>query len=234
MSSAASRSSDPAEGPLSQITMRSTASLIAERLRAAIMLGELAPGAQLGEADLAEQFGVSRGPLREAIQRLVQEGLLIGIKNRGMYVTRLSTEDIVDIYTAREAIETAAALRILALDSTNSIARLREAYAGMTAAADRDDAPGLSGADQHFHEVLVDESQSTRLRRMASTVLVETRICMTALAPYEMPQEALREHEEIITAIESRDEDTIRRALHNHMATGIRLLSPPAVNNGSE
>lgn len=59
---------------LSHIQIESTASLIAERLREAILLGELPPGAQLGEADVAERFGVSRGPLREAMQRLVQEG----------------------------------------------------------------------------------------------------------------------------------------------------------------
>ncbi|MGH3966570.1 MAG: GntR family transcriptional regulator, partial [Mycobacterium sp.] len=62
---------------------QSTAELIADRLREAIMRGQLAPGQQLGEASLAAQFAVSRGPLREAMQRLVAEGLLRSERHRG-------------------------------------------------------------------------------------------------------------------------------------------------------
>lgn len=214
--------------PLSHIQIRSTASLIAERLREAIMHGELPPGAQLGEADLAERFGVSRGPLREAIQRLVQEGLLTSIRHRGVFVINLTAEDIADIYTAREAIEKAAALLILQRDRGEPVARLREAYASMTAAADATDGPGLSNADQHFHEILVDASGSPRLRRMASTVIAESRMCMTALEyRYPLLAEALHEHADIIAAIEAGDSEAVISALNTHMHTALRLLTRP-------
>jgi len=214
--------------PLSHIQIPSTASLIAERLREAIMLGELPPGAPLGEADLAERFGVSRGPLREAIQRLVQEGLLTSIRHRGTFVISLNAEDIADIYTAREAIERAAALLILQHDHSEPVARLREAYANMSAAAAASDGPGLSNADQRFHEILVDASRSPRLRRMASTVLAESRMYMTALE-YRYPQltEALHEHADIIAAIDSGDCEAAVRALHTHMQNARRLLTSP-------
>lgn len=76
---------------------QSTAELIAERLRIAIMRGVLAPGAQLGEASLAAQFAVSRGPLREAMQRLVSEGLLRSERNRGIFVIELTDDDVLDV-----------------------------------------------------------------------------------------------------------------------------------------
>ncbi|MGH3366428.1 MAG: GntR family transcriptional regulator, partial [Nocardioidaceae bacterium] len=71
-----------------------TSTLIADQLREAIMSGDIDQGDQVGEAQLAEQLGVSRGPLREAMQRLVQEGLLDSIPHRGLFVATLSEEDI--------------------------------------------------------------------------------------------------------------------------------------------
>ena len=86
-------------GPLVQ---ESTPSIIAEKLRQAIAHGELKPGAQLGEAELARQLGVSRGPLREGMQRLTQEGLLVSIRNRGLFVIDMTPEDVRDMYSARK------------------------------------------------------------------------------------------------------------------------------------
>ena len=75
-------------GELEPVARQSTAELIADQMRSAIMYGVFAPGTQLGEAELAARFGVSRGPLREAMQRLVQEGLLRGERHRGLFVHR--------------------------------------------------------------------------------------------------------------------------------------------------
>ena len=97
-------------GPLAQ---ESTPSIIADKLRQAIRHGQLTPGAQLGEAELARSFGVSRGPVREAMQRLTQEGLLVPIRNRGLFVIDMTADDIRDMYLAREAVERAAARKIL-------------------------------------------------------------------------------------------------------------------------
>ena len=86
--------------PVSELSpnpRRSTVEYIADELRDAIMAGRLEPGEQLGEADLARRFEVSRGPLREAMQRLVSEGLLHAITNRGVFVTELTLEDVVPL-----------------------------------------------------------------------------------------------------------------------------------------
>src|SRR5699024_720401 len=85
----------------------STPELLAERLREAITRGRLTPGRQLGEASLATQFEVSRGPLREAMQRLVAEGLLRSERHRGIFVVELTDDDVRDVYRARKTIERA-------------------------------------------------------------------------------------------------------------------------------
>src|SRR5699024_2376360 len=85
---------------LQPVVQESTAGMIADRVREAIACGDLPPGAQLGEADLAEQLGVSRGPLREGLQRLAQEGLLLSIRNRGLFVIEMTPERVDDMYLA--------------------------------------------------------------------------------------------------------------------------------------
>lgn len=215
-----------ANGALRQILLLSTAGIIADRLRTAIMLGDLGPGEQLGEVELAEQFGISRGPLREAIQRLVQEGLLKSVKNHGVFVITLSEEDVQDIYVVRGAVEKAAADLILARDPSRAASRLDEILADMRGAAARSDSTALSEADQRFHEVLVEESGSKRLQRMASTVLVESRMCMTALETrYSDGDTTVREHADIVSAIRTGARDQVIRELDAHMHQAVVLLT---------
>lgn len=78
---------------------------IAERLRAAILSGEIGPGAQLVETTLATQFSVSRGPLREALRQLVEEGLLVTVPYTGTHVISLSVQDVREIYSMRITLE---------------------------------------------------------------------------------------------------------------------------------
>ncbi len=78
---------------------------IAERLRAAILAGDLAPGTALVETTLAAQFAVSRGPLREALRQLIEEGLLVTVPYTGTHVISLSVDDVQEIYSIRIALE---------------------------------------------------------------------------------------------------------------------------------
>jgi DNA-binding GntR family transcriptional regulator len=78
---------------------------IVDGLRSAILGGELAPGAQVTESSLAEQFGVSRGPLREAMRQLIDEGLLVTVPYTGTHVVDLSVDDIREIYSMRVNLE---------------------------------------------------------------------------------------------------------------------------------
>lgn len=210
---------------LDPVSRQSTASVIAGLLRRAIMEGSLPPGTQMGEAALAAQLNVSRGPLREAMQRLVQEGLLRSELHRGLFVIELGPDDVEDIYVARSAVEAAAARLILRRDPQGTADRLSEVHEQMMDAAERRDRRALSDADLRFHELFVAESHSPRLRRMSGTLLVETRLCMTALErKYQAPAELADEHGAIIAAIRSGEEDTLLRLLDGHMSDAVDRL----------
>ena len=89
-------------GPVPKATLRAH---IAERLRAAILAGDIAPGAPLTETALSSRFNVSRGPLREAMRQLIEEGLLVTVPYTGTHVAALSVEDVREIYSLRTALE---------------------------------------------------------------------------------------------------------------------------------
>jgi DNA-binding GntR family transcriptional regulator len=215
-------------GELEPVARQSTAELIADQLRSAIMYGTLAPGTQLGESELAARFAVSRGPLREAMQRLVQEGLLRGERHRGLFVIDLSASDVRDIYLARLAIERTACQLIMAGNRGEAVARLSEALSTLVAAATGGDRNAMSGADQAFHQTLVSCSGNTRLERMAQTLLVETRMCLAALQEhYPEPSELVAEHQVLVNAISDGDEPMLLNLVESHMLDSIARLVPP-------
>jgi DNA-binding GntR family transcriptional regulator len=214
---------------LEPVSRRSTAAIVADRIRQAIMRGVFPPGTQLGEVELAARLDVSRGPLREAMQRLVAEGLLRSERHRGLFVRDLDADDVRDVYTARTAVERAAALLVLAGDRHAAADRLGEALGAMEDAAGAGDPVALADADQAFHATLVASSGSPRLRRMADVLLVETRMCLAALQETAPPADALvAEHRELRDAVREGDAERLVAALEAHMSDAVeRILGPP-------
>ncbi len=212
---------------LEPVDRESTPSIIARKLRNAIGHGELRPGAQLAEAELARELGVSRGPLREAMQRLTQEGLLTSIRNRGLFVIELTEADVRDIYVARTAVERAAAAEAVLRDAAGVGARLRLVTEKMARSAERGDVAGVGEVDLQFHELLVESSCSARLIRMHQTLLTETRMCLTALQEtYPSADGRVAEHTEIAEAIEGADLALVDRLLIAHMDDAVARLAP--------
>lgn len=218
------------EGVLEPVDRRSTPALIADQLRRAIARGTLPPGTQLGEVELAGRLGVSRGPLREAMQRLVAEGLLRSERHRGIFVRDLDAADVRDIYLARLAVEQAAGRRILAGDSSAALDLLGAALDGLVAAAASADPVAIADADHAFHATLVAAAGSPRLRRMADALLVETRMCLAALQDTAPPAGALvAEHRSIRDAVRDGDPDRLADVLAEHMADAVdRIVGAPA------
>src|SRR6185503_16394649 len=95
---------DPAAflDPLPRNTLRAQ---VADRLRAAILDGDIPPGAPLVETALSEQFDISRGPLREALRQLIEEGLVVTVPYTGTHVAALSADNVREIYSLRTALE---------------------------------------------------------------------------------------------------------------------------------
>jgi len=178
------------------------ASMVTERLRESIVNGSLAPGSQLSEAELATRFGVSRGPVREALQRLIQEGLVRAEPHRGVFVPVLTDADVRDIYLAREALESAAVQQIIATSRSEAAAdALDERVALMAKAEAADDWEAVGRHDLDFHTALVAATGSERLQRMFSTVISETRICLGVLTSADARSDLVEEHRQIAAMI---------------------------------
>ncbi|MHA4852126.1 GntR family transcriptional regulator [Rhodococcus sp. MSC1_016] len=211
---------------LEPVSRQSTAEFIADRLRDAIMKGALEPGTQLGEADLAAHFQVSRGPLREAMQRLVSEGILHSIRHRGIFVTELTLDDVIDVYRSRSVIERGALEMIFDDGLREDVYRALEApVIAMKAAAERGDAAAVSDADQLFHQVLVESASSPRLVRAARTLLIETRMCLGALqTTYEDIREQAQEHDELREAIRTGTREEVQELLAEHLDDAVQRL----------
>jgi DNA-binding GntR family transcriptional regulator len=214
---------------LEPVERRSTAAIVADRLRIAIMRGTFPPGTQLGEVELAARLGVSRGPLREAMQRLVAEGLLRSERHRGLFVRDLDAADVRDVYTARTAVERAAGLLLIAGDRSAAAERLTAALARMEEVAD--DPVALADADHAFHAEFVAASGSQRLRRMSDALLVETRMCLAALQETLPPAvDLIAEHRALRDAVRDGDAERLTVVLEEHMADAVeRILAPSGV-----
>lgn len=155
---------------------------IAGRIRDDILSGVYPPGAQLHEVELALGFGVSRGPLREAMQRLLQEGLLRSEPHRGVFVPDLTEADLLDVFFVRSTLEVAALRRIVAGERRRAVA---DTLSGIAERMDRSLKAGDRAAggelDFEFHRSLVDAAGSERLSRTYTTVQAETRLCLHRL-----------------------------------------------------
>jgi DNA-binding GntR family transcriptional regulator len=185
------------------------ASMVGERIRSNIIEGVLPPGSQLNEVDLAETFGVSRGPVREALQRLIQEGLLRSEPHRGVFVPVMSAGDIDDIYLAREALETAAVRRITGTSrAAPAYKAIDKIVRAMETAERADDWKTVANRDLDFHTALVAAAESPRLERMFTTVISETQLCLGMLtSAYNARDDLVEEHRRICEMI--REDDTV-------------------------
>lgn len=211
---------------ISPVVQEPTPVLIARQLRTAIADGVLAPGQQLHEVELSKQLGVSRGPLREALQRLTQEGLLESFRNRGVFVSTITEEAVQDIYLARMAVEAAAAVSLIRQDPEGAGDALLEIVQRMEDDASRGDTDAVTQADIDFHARLVARTGSRRLARMHQTLMVETRMCIEALeSRYSSHAPRIEEHRAIAKAIRSADLELTIARLRQHMDDAIVRLA---------
>lgn len=192
-------------GAVLRMARPSTVDLITAELRSAIFAGTLPVGSPLGEVDIAAKLGVSRGPLREAAQRLVQEGALTALPGRGLRVSVIPVDAIADLYTERRAVESEA-VRLLVKTGLPAAERLDSALADLRRASERADALAIGDADIAFHQTLVDAAQSPRLSRAMMTLALQTRIAsFSADEGYAVPASVSPTYQTLIDAL-SRDD----------------------------
>jgi DNA-binding GntR family transcriptional regulator len=209
---------DPAQRP-------TLGAIVTDQLRDHVIHGHFEPGMILGEVELAEQFGVSRGPIREALQRLVREGLLRREERRGISVPRMSDGDIADVYVAREAIEVAAFAVVVGGDTTSLAAQLRSLAGQMDAAAASNDWVAVADLDMAFHRRVVEAAGSPRLTRLYGTVIGETFAFFNMTARYPGRERLVNEHAELADLVANRDLAGGRAFLTRHLSDSVDVLT---------
>ncbi|WP_131113806.1 FadR/GntR family transcriptional regulator [Lichenihabitans psoromatis] len=226
---AALRRSEPPTGDMFAGDRPLVPRAVSDHLQAMILRGGLKPGEKLpSQRDLAEQLGVSRPSLREAISVLEAMGLVNVRIGSGVYVTQPATRAPLwrfsercspqDVYEARYGLEShAARLAALRCDEAG-VARLREATDAMREALALDDIPAMAGADATFHDLVFDLTANPVLAGMYRPVrdmMVETqRLPMTLRIRLG---DTLREHENVCKTIASRDGDGAEAAMRHHI-----------------
>lgn len=210
---------------IERIKRSTLSSVVTERLRELVIQGSYEPGAQLSEVELADRFGVSRGPIREGLQRLVQEGLLRSEPHRGVFIPVISDADIADIYLAREAIE-AAALQVIAShpERQKIVDRLGRLVRDMHRAAAAQRWSVVADFDMRFHVAVVGAAGSPRLSRMYGTLIDETRSLLSMTASYPGREDLVDEHAELSRLLGAGDLDGTIDALARHFTLSRRTL----------
>lgn len=213
---------------LSPVTRPSTVDLITRELRDAIYSGALRVGTPIREVEIAGQLGVSRGPFREAAQRLVQEGLLVATPGRGLRVVTIGRDRIPALYAARTSVETTAARLAVARASDPEVASVRAAYDALVAAGASQDPRRIGDADLTLHWTLVAAGGNPWLLRWMTTLIVEVRVAsFTVSDEYAVRADSPESHEILVDRLEARDADGLVAAITTNLEEAVARLTAP-------
>jgi DNA-binding GntR family transcriptional regulator len=197
---------------------------VRERLREDILSGELPPGTVLSEVALARSFGVSRGPIREALGRLGSEGLVTITPRRGAIVAELTHDEFVEAYQVREALETFAIRLAVPRLGESDLARLRELHEEMVEHAQRGEVNAFFEANAAFHQLLVAGSGNEKLEEMYRLLMDQMgRYLARSLALRGSLERSIAEHSAILEAVEAGDDGRAARLLADHIEVPQRV-----------
>ena len=207
---------------------RVLADQVADVLRAAILDGQIAPEQQILEAQVAEMMRVSRGPVREALVRLEQEGLVYKLRNRGTFVARLSREDVEEVYSLRQALEFLAVRYFLKNATPDTIAQLERVVEKISRHAGRDITPKeAADLDIEFHETLVRAAGHQRLLEAWLNLREQVRILLLSrnVADKDFRDLLWDEHRDVLEALCDGDMERATNRLAEHMGMAYVRLS---------
>ena len=192
--------------------------MVFDVLMNAIMQGQLSPGERLLEVQLADEMGVSRTPVREAIRRLELEGFVVMVPRKGAYVAGLSIDDVESVYEIRTALETLAVRLAAQRMEAADYEQLDELAGKMQQTWQEGDVDNWVNLDARFHELLYTFSRNERLISMMSNIMEQlSRYRIISLANVEVRQNSLNEHQTLIEALKRRDSDAAADAAAHHI-----------------
>jgi DNA-binding GntR family transcriptional regulator len=186
-----------------------------------ILSGDYAPGDRLVETRIAQELGTSQAPVREALRELELLRFLESAPFRGTWVREVSDAELIEVFPIRAALEEVAA-REAAKRLDGDVAALE---AEIDAMAKAEDVVAQAEHDTRFHELIVQASGNTRLFEMWSSLQVEARTTITAVATGLAPAEAAELHRPILEALRSRNAKQAGKAIRSHVEMfGKRLV----------
>lgn len=187
-------------------------------LRTAIVQCKLLPGAPLSEKDMAERFGVSRQPVREAFIKLAESGLVRILPQRGTFVTRISVRQVQEARFIRDALETAIVKRAAASIGKDALQLLGRNLKAQAAAVKADDLPGFLALDDAFHAILADSIDCPRAWATIEDLKAHMdRVRYLTLGSLSPLDHLLTQHREVYDALSRHDAGAAEAAMQHHL-----------------
>ncbi|SDK86128.1 GntR family transcriptional regulator [Natronincola ferrireducens] len=180
--------------------------IVFQYLREAILEGKLEPGKRLMEIQLAEELGVSRTPVREAIRKLELEGLVIMVARKGAYVADVSVRDMIEVLEIRGALEGLAASLAAERMGEEEVERLKEIAKEFRQCHIEEDVEGMIQKDVEFHDAIFYSTKNHKLYQISQSLREQIyRFRVRYISEYNKSEELVMEHEKIYKAISERD-----------------------------
>jgi DNA-binding GntR family transcriptional regulator len=196
------------------------------RIRSLITDGKLEPGSKISEKALCDLFGISRTPLREALKVLATEGLVILLPHRGARVAQFTSEELAELFPVIGALEGLAGELACARLSDSELDDIRAHHHAMLEHHARGDRAAYFAANQAIHEAIVAAAGNSVLTSMYESSRGRLRPArLLANVTRERWDEAVREHGEILAAIEQRDGAQLRQLLEDHIRQTYRAAA---------
>ena len=194
---------------------------VARGIRAMIMSGGFRPGERLIEERLAERFGVSRPPIREALRLLERDGIVTSIPRKGFIVIPVTAEDVREIYELRWILERSALESAVPLQDPGRLDLLQVAFGRMSGEMAQSDPDEMLEANSAFHLALVELAGNSRLTAAYATISMQLRMCMAMnlrfrREQYGDPHETVRRHQILIDLIGAGDLQGLLAELEDH------------------
>src|SRR6056297_22320 len=194
--------------------------VVFETLKEAILTGKLEPKERLMEIKIADQLGVSRTPVREAIRKLELEGLVVMVPRKGAYVSDISYKDIIDTLEVREALETFAVKLAIEKNTVKDIKRLEKLNNEFQKAYEEKDIEKMVEYDTKIHnEILVLSDNGKLINFMDGLNEIMQRFRLIFFNETYNPERIAREHQDVIKAIKNKDMEKAQDAMRNHLRT---------------
>jgi DNA-binding GntR family transcriptional regulator len=210
---------------------------VAERLRERIFAHELTPGDWIDEQKLAEQYGISRTPLREALKVLASEGLVELKPRRGCYVTEVSSQDIDEIFPLMALLEGRCACIAVQQATPADIRKLKSIHEKLELAAKEERINAFFEANQEFHRSIQEMTNNRWLLSVIQDLRKVLKLSrLHSLSLEGRLQQSLDEHRVIMAAFEAGDADKAEKSMHDHLLYGraalAKISSTPAKKAG--